>query len=169
MPDLAALYRGADLVLVPSRYEGFGLPALEAMASGAPLVAYDNSSLPEVVGDGGLLVADGDVAALAQAARSVLTEPARRRRAPRAGPAQAAGFTWDTAAARYVEIYRQAASAMSRLPVAIDARRLQDDPPGGAGRALAGILPGSRRGAMSPCSPTGGAPFRHRSSTAPPG
>jgi len=111
VPDLAALYRGADLVLVPSRYEGFGLPALEAMASGAPLVAYDNSSLPEVVGEGGVLVADGDVAALAEAARSVLTEPAQRAELRERGPAQAAGFSWDATAARYAEIYRQVASA----------------------------------------------------------
>jgi glycosyltransferase involved in cell wall biosynthesis len=111
VPDLAAVYRHADLVLVPSRYEGFGLPALEAMASGAPVIAYDNSSLPEVVRDGGLLVPDGDVDALAAAARSVLTEASLRAELRERGPAHAAGFTWEATAAAYAAVYERVAAA----------------------------------------------------------
>ena len=108
VPDLAALLRGADLALVPSRYEGFGLPALEAMASGVPLVAFANSSLPEVVGDGGLLVPDGDVAAMAEAAGAVLADPRRAAELREAGLARASTFTWDRTAAAYAELYRAA-------------------------------------------------------------
>lgn len=110
VPDLAALYRHADVVVVPSRYEGFGLPALEAMASGAPLVAYDNSSLPEVVGSGGALVADGDVQALTCAVRRVVGEPAWAQELRERGLQRAKAFSWNAVAAGYAEIYARLAS-----------------------------------------------------------
>ena len=73
-PFLAAMVH-AELILYPTRYEGFGLPAIEAMTLGVPLVAGRSTSLPEVVGDAGLLVAPDDVASFAQAMRQILTEP----------------------------------------------------------------------------------------------
>lgn len=107
--DLPALYRQASLVLVSSRYEGFGLPALEAMASGTPVVAYDNTSLPEIVGDGGTLVPDGDVAALATAAARLLRSSAAAQESEAAGLARAATFTWEATARAYADLYRQLA------------------------------------------------------------
>jgi glycosyltransferase involved in cell wall biosynthesis len=109
VPDLVGLYQGAAAVLVPSRYEGFGLPALEGMASGVPVVAYDNSSLPEVVGDGGLLVADGDTDALLATTRRVLDEEALAEELGQRGVARAATFTWDAVAEAYAVLYERLA------------------------------------------------------------
>jgi glycosyltransferase involved in cell wall biosynthesis len=109
VPDLVATYQGADVVLVPSRYEGFGLPALEGMASGVPVVAYDNSSLPEVVGDGGLLVADGDVDALVIAVRGLLDDERRADELREQGVARASTFSWDVVAEAYAALYDRAA------------------------------------------------------------
>ncbi|MDQ2648016.1 MAG: glycosyltransferase family 4 protein [Actinomycetota bacterium] len=109
VPDLVGLYQGAAAVLVPSRYEGFGLPALEGMASGVPVVAYDNSSLPEVVGEGGLLVADGDTDALLAATRRVLDEASLAEELRERGPARAATFTWDAVADAYTGLYERVA------------------------------------------------------------
>lgn len=78
-PDVVGLVDAATVVAVPSRYEGFGIPALEAMARGRPLVAADATALPEVVGDGGLLVAPGDVDAWAGALDRLLADPDLRR------------------------------------------------------------------------------------------
>ncbi len=86
VPELLPLYQGAAAFLMSSRYEGFGLPALEAMASGAPVVAFANSSVTEVVGGGGQLVDDGDVPAMVAAVRQVLDSAAASewRRGPSA-------------------------------------------------------------------------------------
>lgn len=89
--ELADLYRAASAVALPSLYEGFGLPILEAMACGAPTVASNRGAMPEVAGDGALL-ADPTPAALADAIRAAL-EPATAERLRAAGPAQAATFT----------------------------------------------------------------------------
>ena len=106
--DLPALYRAASLVLVPSRYEGFGLPALEAMASGVPVVAYDNTSLPEVV-PADALVPDRDVAAMAKLAELLLTQPSRREEHVALGLERAGRCTWRATAEGYLELYRDVA------------------------------------------------------------
>jgi glycosyltransferase involved in cell wall biosynthesis len=107
--NLPDAYRRADLFLSPSRYEGFGLPALEAMACGAPVVAFGNSAIPEVVGDGGLLVPDGDVPAMVDAVRSLLDDRSRREDVRWRGLERARQFSWARSAAVHADIYRSAA------------------------------------------------------------
>ncbi|GAB4423732.1 MAG: glycosyltransferase family 1 protein [Anaerolineae bacterium] len=104
--DLPALYSAATLFVYPSLYEGFGLPALEAMACGTPVVASGTSALPEVVGEAGLLVEPTDVAALAHALNTLLHDDEQRRRLSAAGLARAASFTWPGMAARLVQVYQ---------------------------------------------------------------
>jgi glycosyltransferase involved in cell wall biosynthesis len=107
--DLPALYSGALAVVLPSLYEGFGLPALEAMACGAPVVAANSSALPEVVGSAGLLVDPRDASGLAEALRRLATEPGLREQLARAGPARAATFTWERAARETLAVLEAAA------------------------------------------------------------
>lgn len=107
--QLADLYSAAGCLVFSSRYEGFGLPCLEAMACGCPVVAYRNSSLPEVVGDAGILVEDGDAEAMGAAVLSALEDPDRWRRA---GPRRARRFSWDKAARETVAAYE---SVLARL------------------------------------------------------
>ncbi len=109
--DLAARYHRAACVLGVSRYEGFGLPAAEAMACGTPVVAFANTATAEVVGGAGLLVPDGDVAAMAGAVGRVLGEPALAAELRASGAARAAAFDPDAAAGAYVEAYRSVAGA----------------------------------------------------------
>ena len=97
-PDLEALHRGASVATVASRSEGFGLPALEALAHGTPLIASDATSLPEVVGDAGLLVPPDHPAAWATAILDLLGDDAARAELARRGPARAARFTWSASA-----------------------------------------------------------------------
>jgi glycosyltransferase involved in cell wall biosynthesis len=112
--DLAAAYASADALLVSSRYEGFGLPALEAMTCGTPVVAFDNSALPEVVGDGGTLVPDGDVDALARAVSRLLTDERASDVASRRGVAHARQFTWERCASVHVDALLGAARSSAR-------------------------------------------------------
>ncbi|RME69436.1 MAG: glycosyltransferase family 1 protein, partial [Chloroflexi bacterium] len=103
--DLPALYSAAELFVYPSLYEGFGLPALEAMACGTPVVASNRSALPEVVGEAGLLVDPLDVGAIAGAMAQVLTTPELRQKLSEAGQRRAAQFTWDGVARQLLALY----------------------------------------------------------------
>jgi glycosyltransferase involved in cell wall biosynthesis len=107
--DLPALLSGAVALTLPSLYEGFGLPALEAMASGTPVLASNTSSLPEVVGNAGLLVDPLDVGALADALRRLATDGELRRELARRGLRRAARFTWQRAADETLAVLRKAA------------------------------------------------------------
>lgn len=105
--DLPALYRNADLFVFPSLYEGFGLPPLEAMACGTPVITSNVSSLPEVVGDAGLTVDPTDVFALADAMTRVLQDRQLRQKMVEEGLARARQFTWLRAARQLRQVYRQ--------------------------------------------------------------
>ena len=102
--ELARLYRGARCVAYVSLYEGFGLPVLEAMASGTPVVATTAGAVPEVAGDAAILVGPGDPAALAGGVREAL---ANRERLVAAGLERARQFTWAETARRTLAIYRE--------------------------------------------------------------
>jgi glycosyltransferase involved in cell wall biosynthesis len=103
--DLPALYSAAAAFAYPSLYEGFGLPVLEAMACGLPVVTSNVSCLPEVAGGAALLVAPHDVAALAAALASLLTDKALAAALAARGRARAAKFTWDKAARQLLDVY----------------------------------------------------------------
>ncbi len=104
--DLPGLYNLADLLVMPSLYEGFGLPPLEAMACGTPVVTSDASSLPEVVGDAGLMAPPRDTRALADAIETALTDAEVREGMIERGLRRAATFTWERAARETVQVYR---------------------------------------------------------------
>ncbi len=103
--DLPTLYSLADAFAFPSRYEGFGIPVIEAMACGTPVVTANNSSLPEAAGQAALLVAADDVAGLAQALGQLLTDDILRATLRQRGFAQAARFTWPSAAQALLHAY----------------------------------------------------------------
>jgi len=105
--DLPALYSLADVFTFPSRYEGFGLPPLEAMACGTPVISSDAASLPEAVGDAGLLVSPDDPIALAAALRRVLGDATLRARLSAAGLVQAQRFTWEETARQTLTVYQE--------------------------------------------------------------
>jgi len=104
--DLCVWYQRAAVLAYPSRYEGFGLPLLEAMACGTPVVASRGSSLTEVVGDAGVLVEPDDREGWARALREVLEQPDHAADLSRRGLARAAGFTWAATAALTADVYR---------------------------------------------------------------
>ena len=104
--ELAALYRGARCVLYPSLYEGFGIPVLEAMACGTPVVTSRGTSTEEVAGGAAILVDPLDVASIADGIRQAL---ARRDALVPLGLARAREFTWERAADSVVELWRELA------------------------------------------------------------
>jgi glycosyltransferase involved in cell wall biosynthesis len=111
--QLVTLYRQATALVYPSRYEGFGLPILEAMRAGGVVICADGSSLPEVAGDAALMVPWHDADALAAAMREMHTDPAAARVRRALGPAQAARFTWRATAEATLEGFARA-QAQSR-------------------------------------------------------
>ncbi len=118
--ELVDLYSAAACFLFPSRYEGFGLPVLEAFGCGAPVVAYNNSSLPEVMGDAGVLVKDGDAEAMGRAAAELVLNPARRAAQVQAGLARAAEFSWRATARATIRAYESLLGSRSsdeRAPI----------------------------------------------------
>jgi glycosyltransferase involved in cell wall biosynthesis len=112
--QLRALYTGAAVFVFPSRYEGFGLPPLEAMASGVPVICADAASLPEVVGSAGILFPAGDAVALSNALKQVIEDEALRRRLVRTGLERAASFSWERTGSETVAVYREAREAKRR-------------------------------------------------------
>jgi glycosyltransferase involved in cell wall biosynthesis len=103
--DLPALYSGAELFLFPSLYEGFGLPVLEAMACGIPVISSNSSSLPEVAGDACLLISPEDQGAWTAALLALLADETRRGALATAGRQQALRFTWEAAARQLLSLY----------------------------------------------------------------
>lgn len=104
---LPEIYRRADLFLFPSLNEGFGLPVLEAMASGIPVIASNRGALPEIVGEAGILVDPEDYRTMSQAAASLLEQPSLRRRLAKEGQKRAGLFTWEKTARKTLELYRK--------------------------------------------------------------
>jgi glycosyltransferase involved in cell wall biosynthesis len=115
VPDdqLAVLYRLAAVFVFPSLYEGFGLPPLEAMASGTPVVVSNVSSLPEVVGDAAVLVDPHDTDSIVDGLREVLTNPARADDMRRKGLARAREFSWERSVARTLEVYKRVGAPLA--------------------------------------------------------
>ena len=110
--DLPALYSSAEAFIYPSQYEGFGLPPLEAMACGTPVITSNTSSLPEVVGEAGFKLPPHDVEALTETMAKLLSDAAMSQHYKRAGLERAKLFSWERAAretqAVYDEVFEQA-------------------------------------------------------------
>lgn len=111
---VAPLMRAAEVFAFPSRYEGFGLPVLEAMACGTPVVTTRAGSLPEVTGDAALTVADPSPAALASALSTLLSDEAEPARLREAGRARARQFSWEKSAAAHHELFVELAGGRAR-------------------------------------------------------
>jgi alpha-1,3-rhamnosyl/mannosyltransferase len=106
---LRAFMKAAYALVFPSIYEGFGLPPLEAMALGVPVVAVKAGAIPEVVADAGVLADDGSVESLRAAVRALLEQPALVEQLKTAGPRRAAGFSWQRHAELMLALYARAA------------------------------------------------------------
>lgn len=114
--DLPLLCNAATIFVYPSLYEGFGLPPLEAMACGTPVIASNVSSLPEVLGDGALLVDPYDVEGLAQAMLDLLSEPAALRALAARGLARSRTFSWEETARRTLHVYEEVQARRGKAP-----------------------------------------------------
>ena len=105
---MPSYYRGAEVLVFPSLYEGFGLPVLEAMACGTPVVTSNCTALPEVTGDACLLVSPGNVSEIAEAINNIIENSTLRKRLRRLGIEQAKRFSWDKTTAKIQNILEQA-------------------------------------------------------------
>lgn len=114
--QLAGLYHGADALLFPSWLEGFGLPLVEAMACGTPVITSDRSAMPEVGGSAALCVDPADPSAIAAALMALIEDPDRRQELSRAARQRAALFSWDEAAVSTIQVLRQAAGLEQTAP-----------------------------------------------------
>jgi glycosyltransferase involved in cell wall biosynthesis len=108
--DKAPLYSGATAFLFPSLYEGFGMPVLEAMACGAPVITSRVSALPEVVGDAGVLIDPYSEPAISEALGEVLTSPKRRQELGQRARERSRMFSWRQVAEQTVAVYEEVAS-----------------------------------------------------------
>ena len=138
-PELVTLYRGATALVYTSRYEGFGLPLVEAMASGTPVVAAAAGPTPEVVDEAAVLVEPGDVAGFAEAVHRLLIDKEHRYERSRAGIARASTFSWTRAAEQTVAIYRSVWRASSHS-VITEPQTVRSAPAGGTGPELTVIV-----------------------------
>jgi glycosyltransferase involved in cell wall biosynthesis len=105
--DLEVLYAGAAVFVLPSFNEGFGIPVLEAMAHGVPVIVSDTASLPEVAGDAGILVDPGDIQSIANAMERVIADDNLRRHLARRGQERARLFSAREFARQHLEVYRE--------------------------------------------------------------
>jgi glycosyltransferase involved in cell wall biosynthesis len=112
--DLPACYGGAQALVLPSLYEGFGLPVLEAMACGTPVVCADRASLPEIAGEAAVLADPEDEQALAAAMARVIEDLPRRRQMQALGLERARRFSWQATAQATLAIYEQVMGPSSR-------------------------------------------------------
>jgi glycosyltransferase involved in cell wall biosynthesis len=112
--ELVELYAASDVMVSPSTFEGFGLTFAEAMASGCPVVGVDATSVPEVVGDGGVLVERAEPPLVARAISALLRNPAERAALSARARARGLEFSWERAARRTLDVYRSAAARRAR-------------------------------------------------------
>jgi glycosyltransferase involved in cell wall biosynthesis len=117
------LYQGATALVCPSLWEGFGLPALEAMACGTPVLAADRGALPEVVGDAGILVDPANVDALREGLYTLAVQGTRREALRLAGLSRARQFSWRRSAEATLAVYREVLRRSSRVHQDGDAGR----------------------------------------------
>lgn len=108
MSDLVKIYNLATVFVMPSIYEGFGLPILEAMSSGVPVVTSEKGSLPEVVGDAAYIVNPLDIDDIANGIKKVFEDISLRENLSKKGLSRAASFSWEKTAAETVKIYEDA-------------------------------------------------------------
>jgi len=107
-PELDPLYRNASAFVYPALYEGFGLPILEAMARGVPVITSNTSSLPEVAAEAALGVDPGSVREIAAAIETLLADPVLQEKLATRGRARAERFSWDETARQTLQVYEKA-------------------------------------------------------------
>lgn len=109
--DIGPLYSGAEVFVYPSLYEGFGLPVLEAMQCGCPVIAANTSSIPEIAGNAAILIDPTDIESLVRAITTVITKPSLRKKLKQNGFKQAKNFSWQKTAYQFLEIIQKELSS----------------------------------------------------------